>query len=288
MSSCMPYVSDPSPCLERLNAKPWPFAALRTSHGVRIGFRSTHSAAMATLIDRIRPVLTVATEPCVDALYSLIIGEAPNTRSRVRRFHLAYEGHRLVGRMLDLPTLLDQVESDVHFHIAQNAPAGLFVHAGVVGWRGRAIVLPGQSNTGKTTLVRALVQSGATYLSDEYAIIGTDGRVHPYPRDLFVRRQDGSKQRCPPEHLQADVGTQPLPVGCVVTTQFRNRSVWRPRVASLGETVLALLGNTVQARRHPETGLEVLTRAARTARRFKGPRGDATDTAKHILAQSQE
>ena len=56
------------------------------------------------------------------------------------------------------------------------------VHGGVVAHDGRAILLPGPTHAGKSTLVAELVRRGAPYFSDEYALIDADGRVHPYPR----------------------------------------------------------------------------------------------------------
>ena len=57
----------------------------------------------------------------------------------------------------------------------------VFVHAGVVGWKGHAIVIPGRSRSGKTTLVAELVKAGAEYYSDEFAVLDAEGRVHPFP-----------------------------------------------------------------------------------------------------------
>ena len=65
------------------------------------------------------------------------------------------------------------------------------VHAGVVADGDRAIVMPGVSFSGKTTLVRALVEAGAVYYSDEYAMFDEAGRVHPYARQLSFRPPEG-------------------------------------------------------------------------------------------------
>src|SRR5436309_11058754 len=93
------------------------------------------------------------------------------------------------GSTLDVALgLLDQ---QVRLHIAYTARDWIFVHAGTVAVDGRAIVLPGRSFSGKTSLVAALVQTGATYFSDEYAVVDPEGRVHPYPRPLSIRTPDG-------------------------------------------------------------------------------------------------
>ena len=77
--------------------------------------------------------------------------------------------------------------------VAERAPNHLFVHAGVVGWEGRAIVMPGASFAGKTTLVQAWLEAGATYYSDEFAVLDRAGRVHPFARPLTIR--DGNDRR---------------------------------------------------------------------------------------------
>ncbi|WP_157871812.1 hypothetical protein [Gloeothece verrucosa] len=100
----------------------------------------------------------------------------------------------------------------------------LFVHAGVVGWRGRAIVIPGRSFSGKTTLAAALVKAGAIYYSDEYAVIDRDGLVHPYPRPLCIREGVGEqikRRKCSVEELGGQAGTDPIPVGLVVHTKYQ-------------------------------------------------------------------
>lgn len=63
-----------------------------------------------------------------------------------------------------LSTLLGQCTATA-LHLADR----LFLHAGVVAVRGRAVVLAGPSGAGKTSLVAALLAQGATYLSDEVA-----------------------------------------------------------------------------------------------------------------------
>ena len=91
--------------------------------------------------------------------------------------------------------MLQAFESKLALHVASHAEELLFVHAGVVGWRGRAIVLPGRTHAGKSTLVAALVRAGASYYSDEYALVDGDGRVRPYPRALSLRRARGAGAR---------------------------------------------------------------------------------------------
>ncbi len=63
----------------------------------------------------------------------------------------------------------------------------LAFHAGAVCLEGEGIVLPGASGSGKSTLVAALVMAGASYLSDEMALLA-DGMLEPFPRPLSLKR----------------------------------------------------------------------------------------------------
>ncbi|MGX7678038.1 hypothetical protein ACSMXN_03980 [Jatrophihabitans sp. DSM 45814] len=63
----------------------------------------------------------------------------------------------------------------------------LCIHAGVVTGRDGAVVLPGVSGHGKTTLTAAMTQAGFGYLSDEVlAIDRTTLALTPFPRPLAV------------------------------------------------------------------------------------------------------
>ena len=76
-------------------------------------------------------------------------------------------GSQIVGSSNDLATVLRAFTTHAEFLIAQRATDHLFVHAGVVAWRGSAILMPGRSFAGKTTLVRTFLEEGATYYSDD-------------------------------------------------------------------------------------------------------------------------
>jgi hypothetical protein len=64
----------------------------------------------------------------------------------------------------------------------------LFVHAGVVAFDGRGMILVGESGVGKTSTVAALVRRGATYLSDEVALLDPEaGVVIPFTLPMAVK-----------------------------------------------------------------------------------------------------
>ena len=164
----------------------------------------------------------------------------------------------------------------------ERAPDAIFVHAGVVADGERGLVLPGASFAGKTTLVAALVRAGATYFSDEYAVLDPKGRVHPYPRPLGIRANGIARQH-DAAALGGVVGEHAVPVAAVIVTTYRDGASWSPEPLSHGEAVLALLGNTVPAQSRPAESLHAATRAVEGAVLLQGERGDALGIAALML-----
>ena len=160
----------------------------------------------------------------------------------------------------------------------------VFVHAGAVGWNGRAIVLPGKSFAGKTSLVVELVKAGATYYSDEFAVLDSKGRVHPFLKPLSLRENgNGRQHNVAVEEIGGWAGRKPLSIGLVVVSAYKPDARWRPVTLSPGEGALALLSNTVSARRAPETVLATLGRVVSAAPVITSKRGEAAAAAQAIL-----
>src|SRR5882724_1270329 len=269
--------------MEKIDRLGWAAGLAFTAYGVRVGIRVGETDVLKRVEIYLPPAWSPASSPRVDILYSVVVGGAGSSPG-VRRFNLLYANAHRVARSLDLGGVFDPFEAHVHLHIAEDAPRRRFVHAGVVGWRGEAILIPGGSHSGKSTLVAALVAAGATYYSDEYAVLDERGRVHPYPKPLSLRANTGGKAtRHPVETLGWSAGSTALPIGLVVVSQYKAGAVWRPRRLSTGHGVLALLANTVSARRQPAVALATLQRVAANAVILKGGRGEASAVAPRLL-----
>ncbi|HLA96748.1 MAG TPA: hypothetical protein VK612_13585 [Pyrinomonadaceae bacterium] len=175
--------------------------------------------------------------------------------------------------------------SIIRLTVAEFARDLVFVHAGVVGWNGGAIVLPGRSFQGKTTVVAELVRAGATYLSDEYAIFDENGYVHSFPRPLAMRGIEG-------EYIQTDISVDelggtfadgPLPVKMIVFTEFREDAVWIPETLSPGLGIVEMVPHTIPIRFNPEFALKVLKIIVNRAIIAKSFRNDAKEFTKILL-----
>lgn len=269
--------------MAKLDRLGWAEGKSFISYGVRVGVRVNDAAILNRLIERLPPGSKPSSVRTVDHLYS-VTGFPTNSNGRVRRLNLGYWNVLRFSRSRDFDNLLDEFESHAQLTVAEYAARRVFVHAGVVGWNGRAILIPGTSFSGKTTLVEQLIRAGATYYSDEYAVLDEQGRVHPYARPLGIRPPDSARAaKVRAEDIGANVGSKPLRVELVVSTGYKPGARWRPRKLTQGKGVLELLANTVSARSQPQLALRVLPKALESARIMKSARGEASEIVKSIL-----
>lgn len=175
--------------------------------------------------------------------------------------------------------------SQVRLTVAEFAPKHVFVHAGVVAVDGKAIVIPAKSFKGKTTLVSELVKRGAVYYSDEYAVIGVAGLIHPFPKDLSMRGiiDDQRQVEMPVEDFGGTVGNEPIKAGLIVITEYGERSKWRPKTLTVGQGFLELINHTIPIRQNTELALSALGKMIEGAAIIKSRRGDAGKAADAII-----
>ena len=174
-------------------------------------------------------------------------------------------------------------DSIIRVAIAERAVGRVFLHAGVVGWKGKAIVIPADSFRGKSTLVSELVRNGAEYYSDEFAIFDREGLVYPFARRIGRRTEDYVPYELTVEDLGGTYGKTPIPVGLVLITEYKANAKWSPRKLSAGKGVLELIPFTLCLRHQPNFSLEVLNNIASNAIIASSLRGTAEKFAKILL-----
>jgi hypothetical protein len=82
-----------------------------------------------------------------------------------------------------VPYPMAYVQWSVLKNIAARAEDYHLIHAGAVSWRDKALIFPGVSGRGKTTLCLGLLREGFNLLSDELACLHkSSGMVAPFPR----------------------------------------------------------------------------------------------------------
>jgi hypothetical protein len=243
------------------------------------GVRSSVVADSAEVLDHVRTVLppgwTPATTAEDDTVFTIFADEGAYYR-------VDADETALVGGA-GLEVAVSVLDAALRAHVAITAPERAFIHAGVVSHRGRTIMVPGPSFSGKTSMVAALVRAGAEYFSDEFGVLDDKGLVHPYAKRLSIRGERGGRIDHHVESLGGEQAEAPLPVGLVVMSVYRPGARWEPRTLSHGEGVLSLLSNAIAAQEHPERVLGPITRAVSGAVVLEGERGDATELARELL-----
>src|SRR3954453_804687 len=180
------------------------------------------------------------------------------------------------------------LEHQLQVHLGVDAVDFVPIHAGVVADGDRAIMVPGYSFSGKTTLTRALVEAGAVYYSDEYAMLDKDGRAHPYARRLGFRPPTGAAVDIAIEEIGGTAGTAPLRIGLVAVTHYVSGGEWRPRELPPSAGALAVLEHAVSLQMRPTQTLEVLRKAVEGATILQGERGEAQEVAAEWLDTVRE
>jgi hypothetical protein len=253
---------------------------------VSFGVRFSLSANRAELMQDALAYLPLECEPCSSASirtrYSLVHCDSAQSQETTYRLH---RNGRRIFTCGDPRDLLERFASVVALHVAETSPSRTFVHAGVVGWGKAAVLIPGRSLRGKTTLVAELVRAGATYYSDEFAVISRQGKVYPYPRPLQVRESGSCRQTPRPvEHFGGVAGIEPLRVELVIVSRHRPGAHWNPLQLSPGIGLLKILDNTVSARRSPAIALSTLKQVVSGATIVDSVRGEASQVVDWIAA----
>lgn len=253
-----------------------------TAFGVTLGLRSNDEALLARARESLPPGVVPAGGE-VERWFTLL---RSNTVGSEAARHRLLNKTDVVLESLRVSPILEALEDELRLAVASRTRSHVFVHAGVVAAEGAVLVLPGRSATGKTTLVRALLEAGAEYWSDEYAVFDEAGLVSPYPRRLSIRQGPNRRLR------EAQNGPLELraarPMRLLVLTSFEAGATWQPRELSHGDAALGLLNHTLVARIRPEFALQVLANAVPYARALAGVRGEATTCAVEILRALRE
>lgn len=262
-------------------------AILLSRHCVSFGVPFHLCADSDALLEDMMKATPFGTQPFADQSCAASNAQAPEFKllecAGNTGYRLIVDGEP-TAQAEDLQPLLDHLARDLMVHVANHAPDRVFLHAGVVAWQGVALLLPGASFAGKTTLVAELVRAGATYYSDEYAVLDDQGRVHPYPRALQVRLH-GTSQQTPVaiEQLNGVVGIGPIPVSHVVFAEYIANAQWSPEPVPAGMAALEMLRHTIPAQRTPARAMATLAKMMETATALRSPRGEAPATARALL-----
>jgi hypothetical protein len=192
------------------------------------------------------------------------------------------DGVQTVTHDLDLALGLMQLQ--MRRFVGYHAQELVFIHAGVVAYGGRGVVIPGHSFSGKSTLVAALVRQGAVFYSDEYAVLDENGLLHPYREPLVLREMAERRRiRLTAEELGGRAGDDPVAIGVVAFATYVPGAHWAPQESSQARGLFGLLEHAIPVQDRPQQTLAVLRKGLENAVILAGERGEAGETAKLLL-----
>ncbi|HZD60941.1 MAG TPA: hypothetical protein VE439_10890 [Anaerolineae bacterium] len=175
-------------------------------YGVRCRIRSDIPSAIEVLRSSYRYFLTNSGEQADLELLIFTAGSNPYIIARVATStkYSLFEGEENIHSLgsdasnrfllfkIDITSvemLIEEIDYYVLDFVLLNLNQFIKIHAGVVAYGPGAIIIPGASGAGKTTLTYALTREGFDLLSDELALISTSSSdIYPFPRGLFLRR----------------------------------------------------------------------------------------------------
>ncbi|HQZ83428.1 MAG TPA: hypothetical protein PLR83_09415 [Pyrinomonadaceae bacterium] len=175
-------------------------------------------------------------------------------------------------------------DSYLRVRIGEFCPNRVFVHSGVVGINGKALLIPGNSFSGKSTLVLELVKLGGEYFSDEFAILDDNGSVHPYARPINMRTDDGKYRPYTVDvGKPEESGRRKLPVGAVLFTNYKENARFRPQILSPAEGIMTITPFTLPIRVNPAYTIRVLQQVMDSALIIRSKRTHAPRFAQILL-----
>lgn len=270
----------------------WAAGLCFEAYGLQLGIRVNvdDPAIMGEIPALLPPGSSLRSATQVDALYSLIVGRGAREGEfggvrNTRYYHLLYLNAARAARTMDWDEVRERLMLGARMLVAYHARRELFLAAGVVAYRDRAIVIAGLSQIARADLVTALIRAGCTYLSSEYAPVTKDlGLVLPFPNLLPMRDEPGERARLRPvEALGGVAEARMLPIGLVVIADHRPSARWRQREVSEGRAVLALMNCAPLARSNPQIALRTLAQAASGATTLAVTLGDMDEAAHRLL-----
>ncbi len=145
------------------------------------------------------------------------------------------------------------LRNEVVVRLVRARPDLVWLHAGAVAWRGRAVLVSGRSGRGKSTVVTALGRLGWHFFSDDVTPWDPQaGMVWPFPQTPMFRVNPG--REVPAENVAelgkvvadlgpAGLGRAPLPVSALIFPQYSPAQAAGLLPCSGGAAALELLQN---------------------------------------------
>lgn len=226
----------------------------------------------------------------IDILFSLAEGTGTRVKPRsvitlaevgAGRYRVVEEedDDRSARHGLDRSEALIHISEAVASRLAGRIFGGIALHAAAVARNGRAVLIPGQSGAGKSSLAAWLFDKGFDYLTDELTVLAADGTVEGLARALILKPDadrivGGLPRIAPLRRTQAGANlivrpqtgtpTANLPkCGLIVFPSFSPDTPIMVQPITAAQACIRLMGCNVNARNLADGGFAILSDLAR-------------------------
>lgn len=265
------------------------FRALDHDFAVR-----TDDARLALYFDR--SLRSFAAKGTPARWYSVVTTPEPEERYRI---YLDDEG---LLAATDADGVARYLLWHVNYAVINGSSPHLLIHAAGAATEQGAVVLPGDMNAGKTTLVAGLVLDGLQFLTDELVALNlSNGLIDPYPRPLNIgfgswevlsalRPADRDEDNPLPElmwHVEPttirhDAVARPAPLAWVIAPRFEEGAPTRLEPIFRPEAAVLLHRHSFNHHRFGSAGIQALVTAVSRARCARVVSGDLADAVKAV------
>lgn len=275
------FFAPPEAGPEELESLPWAMTGpIRTADRARFSIRSTHRE-MGEYVDELCasfPVAPAGNRAAVTT-YSVV-----HRVGGVSDWWAVYAGHRRISNCAQASVALTHLFGHLNRRVVAAAvPDAATLHAAAAAWDGRAVVLSGPTESGKSTLAAGLGLAGFEYLTDEVVVLDPETHeVAPYPKPLNIdpgswsvlgRLRPVAPSAVPdiadtqwhvdPMRLPGGVAGGSRPVGALVRCRFTPHGRHRMQLMSPAEMVAEVIRDGFRPRTGVPAQLRLLGAIAR-------------------------
>ncbi len=229
-----------------------------------------------------------------------------NGKSLRRRYEVWADGARRFA-VWDRRSILPHMEWSINWHIMLYLPRYYQVHASALEVGGAGVIFPAAPQSGKSTLAAGMVQRGARYLSDEFALIDPETlELAAYPKALCIKEGSfsaleatGVKMATLPVYLKGKKGavrfirpdflstsaTTPRPcrVGHIMFCRYRPGATPEVRSISRADALLRLARQSFNFVKFRSAGVNLMADVVRSAECYELTSGDLGRTCDLVL-----
>lgn len=266
----------------------WKYTFAFESYGVKIGIRSNNEKLITECRESLSFVFPTGwREIKFDEQAHLFSVHLPKNK---KQNSYIYKNDEQVVVQSAGSFKFDALESQLRLTVAEFAENFVFLHAGAVAYNKKAIIIPGVSFSGKTTLVAELSKRGLEYYSDEYAVIDKKGLLHPFSKKLSMRGiiDDYTQLDIPVEEMGGKKGIKPVEIGMILVTKYKKNARFKPERISSGQGIIESIANSVSVRQNPQLVLQTLSIVVAGAKVIKTNRTEAGKFADKFLAYLEQ